>query len=87
MIEINKSFTNVICQIIKLQNPFKDIIIYDGSPFAVDDNKEYKIKILKRIQENARKNCLIILKNLEQILFYIIRIISLKMKKNLQEYV
>ena len=30
-------------------------------------NKEYRIKVLKPIQENTRNNCLIILKNLNQI--------------------
>ena len=60
MIEVNRSLINVIFQYIKQQNPFKDIIIYDGSPFIADNNKEFRFKLLNHFQENARNNCLII---------------------------
>ena len=68
LLEIKRSLTTIICQNIKLQNPYKEkIIIFDGSPFANDDNKEYRFRILNQIQENARDDCLIILENLNQI--------------------
>ena len=68
LLEIKRSLTTIICQNIKLQNPYKEkIIIFDGSPFANDDNKEYRFRILNQIQENAREDCLIILENLNQI--------------------
>ena len=68
LLEISKSLTNVVCQLIKLWNPYKNIIIYDGSLFSDADKKEYGIKILNQIQEKAREDCLIILENLNQIL-------------------
>ena len=68
LLEISKSLTNVICQLIKLWNPYKNIIIYDGSLFSDANKKEYGIKILNQIQEKAREDCLIILENLNQIL-------------------
>ena len=67
LLEIKRSLTTLICQYIKLENPNKNIIIYDGSPFSDDNNKEYRIKILNQIKENAREDCLIILENLNQI--------------------
>jgi len=68
LLETKRSLTTIICQNIKLQNPYKEkIIIYDGSPFTDDDNKEYRFMILNQIQENAREDCLIILENLNQI--------------------
>jgi hypothetical protein len=67
LLEVNQSLANLLCQIIKLQNPFKEIIIYDGSPFEDDNKKEYWFKIIKQIQENVRDDKLIIIDNLNQI--------------------
>lgn len=50
-----------------MQNPFKDIIIYDGSPFAEDNNKEYKYNIINRIQNDAKDEKIILIENLDQI--------------------
>ena len=68
LLEIEPSLSILIYQQIKLYNPFNNIIIYDGSPFANDDNnKQYRFKILNQIKEDVKKDCLIILENLNQI--------------------
>ena len=67
LLEVKQSLTTVIYQNIKLQNPFKDIIVYDGSPFADDNNEEFRFKKLNQIQENLRDDKLIILENLNPI--------------------
>ena len=67
LLEVKQSLTTVIYQNIKLQNPFKDIKVYDGSPFADDNNEEYRFKKLNQIQENLRDDKLIILENLNPI--------------------
>ena len=40
LLKVKQSLTTVISQNIKLQNLFKDIIKYDGSPFVDYNNKE-----------------------------------------------
>ena len=67
LLGVKPSLALLIYQNIKLNNPFKNIILYDGSPFTNDNNKEYRFRILDRIMDNAREDYLIILKNLEQI--------------------
>ena len=67
LLKIKESLSTLICQNIKQQNPFKDIKIYDESPFIDDNNKEYIFKILNQIQDNLREDKLIILENLNQI--------------------
>ena len=70
LLEIEKALTNLIIQNIKLHNPSKndeDIIIYDGSPFVDDNNKDYRFKIINKIQEDAKEDRLIIIENLNQI--------------------
>ena len=67
LLEVKQSLTTVIYQNIKLQNPFKDIIVYDGSPFADDNNEEYRFKKLNQIQDNLREDKLIIFENLNPI--------------------
>ena len=70
LLEIEKALTNLIIQNIKLQNPSKnddDIIIYDGIPFIDDKNKDYRFKVINKIQENAKEDKLIIIENLNQI--------------------
>ena len=47
LLEIKPSLTPLIYQIIKLQNPFKNIILYDGSPFIDDNNKDNYIRKFK----------------------------------------
>jgi len=59
--------TTLIYQNIKLQDPLKNTILYDGSPFIDDNNKEYRFKKINQIQDDARSDKLIVLENLNQI--------------------
>jgi len=56
LLEIKPSLTPLIFQNIKLQNPLKNIELYDGSPFVDDNNKEYRFKIINKIQEDAKED-------------------------------
>ena len=67
LLEIKPSLTTLIYQNIILQNPLTDIILYDGSPFVDDNNKEYRFKIINQIQDDAKYEKLIIIENLNQI--------------------
>jgi len=68
LLEIQPSLTTLIYQNIKLQNPLKNqIVLYDGSPFIDDNNKEYRFKIINTIQGDAKEDKLIIIENLNQI--------------------
>ena len=67
LLQIEKSLSTLICQNIKLQNPFKEIIMYDGSPFIDDNNKEYRFNLINQIKDNLREDKLIIIENLNQI--------------------
>ena len=67
LMEIDKSLTPLIIQNIKIQNPLKDIIIYEGSSFEEDNNKEYRYEIINKIQRDAKEEKLIIIENLDQI--------------------
>lgn len=55
LMEIKKTLTPLIHQNIKLQNPFKKIVLYDGSPFGEDNNKEYRYNIINQIQNDAKE--------------------------------
>ena len=67
LLEIASSLESLIYQNIRIQNPEKDIVIIDGSPFDEDDNNEYKFEKLREIQLNANTENLVIMKNLNQI--------------------
>ena len=67
LLQVKSSLTTLIYQNIKLQNPFKEIRLYDGSPFVDDINKEYRIKKINEIQDDARLDKIIVLENLNQI--------------------
>ena len=67
LLEIKPSLTTLIYQNIKLQNPLKTILLYDGSPFEDDNNKEYRFKKINQIQDDAKEDKLIIIENLNQI--------------------
>ena len=66
LLEIKPSLTTLIYENIRKQN-YKEITLYEGSPFADDDNKEYKFKIINFIQDDAKEDKLILLENLNQI--------------------
>ena len=67
LLKIKPSLTRLIYQKIKLQHPFKNIKLYDGSPFENDNNKEYRFKKINEIQDDAKDDKLIIIENLDQI--------------------
>ena len=67
LLQVMPSLTTLIYQNIKLQNPFKEITLYSGSPFIDDNNKEYRFKKINEIQDDARFDKLIVLENLNQI--------------------
>ena len=67
LMEIKKTLTPLIHQNIKLQNPFKKIVLYDGSPFGEDNNKEYRYNIINQIQNDAKEEKIILIENLDQI--------------------
>ena len=66
LLGIKPSLTTLINQNIILQNDLKDITLYEGSPFIDDNNKEYRFKKINEIQDDARKDKLIIIENLNQ---------------------
>ena len=67
LLEIDQSLTSLICQNIISQNDFKTIKLYDGSPLAEDDNKEYRFIKINEIMNDAKEDQLIIIENLNQI--------------------
>ena len=68
LLEISPSQMGLISQIIKLQNPFKEIIVYNGSPFLDDiNNSRYSSNIINEINNNAKEDKLIIIENFDQI--------------------
>ena len=67
LLGIEPSLTALIYNIITLQNPLKQIILIEGSPFTKDNNKEYRLKIINMIQNYAKDDILIIIENLKQI--------------------
>ena len=71
LLGVKPSLALLIYQNIKLNNKFnysfKKIILYYGSPFENDNNKENRFRILDRFMGYAKEDCLIILQNLEQI--------------------
>jgi MoxR-like ATPase len=67
LLEIKSSLVSLIYQNIKIQNPDKETVFIDGSPFEDDDNNEYKFIKLREIQQNANTDKLVIMQNLNQI--------------------
>ena len=67
LIEVNHSLRDLIIQSIKLQNPLKEVKIYEGSPFPNDNSSEYRFEKIRLIQEDAKDDKLIIINHLEQI--------------------
>ena len=67
LLEIKSSLVPLIYQNIRIQNPDKEIVFLNGSPFEDDDNNEYKFMKLREIQQNANTDKLIIMQNLNQI--------------------
>ena len=58
-------------QNIKLQNIIKDSILCEGGPFIDDNNNVCRFTKLNQIQEEMKKDELIIIANLNQIYLFI----------------
>ena len=67
LLEIKPSLSSLIHQNIRIQNPDKTTVFYEGSSFVEDNNNEYRFKIVNEIQEYAKTDQLMILQNLNQI--------------------
>jgi len=67
LLEINPLFSSLLYEVIKYKNPHKSIEYYIGSPFIDDNNNEYRSKILSKFEDDAKRDKLIILQNLDQI--------------------
>ena len=67
LLEIKPSLIQIIYQTIKYRNPFKKIVLYNGSPFIDDNNKENRFKIINKIKEDAKEDKLIVIENFNQI--------------------
>lgn len=67
LIETDKSHMSLIYQTIKIQNPLRDVIMYEGSDFGEDKNKEYRYGKIYQIQKDAKDEKIIIIENLDQI--------------------
>ena len=67
LLEIEPSMAQIIYQNIRIQNPDKEIELYEGSSFEDDNKNEYKIKILNAIKNEAKSDKILILHNVNQI--------------------
>ena len=67
LLQVKPSLATLIYQNIKLQNPLENIVLYNGSSFEDDNNKDYRFRKINQIQDDARYDKLIVLENLNQI--------------------
>ena len=67
LIGTKSCLSSIIYNIIKIQYPDKTIELYEGSPYAEDNNKEYIFKKINDIKDDAKTEKIIILNNLNQI--------------------
>ena len=67
LLEIKPSLAPLIYQNLRIQNPDKEIVFMKGSPFANDNDKEYNLTKLREILQNANKDKLIMMQDLNQI--------------------
>ena len=63
LLKVNSNLSNLIYEAIKLQNPSKEIKIYEG-PFEDNNSKEYLFRIIRQIQKDAKDDKIIIIENL-----------------------
>ena len=81
LLEIKSSLSPLIYQIIKLQNPDKDIEFINGSTFPDDNNSEYKVNKVGEIQNSAsKKDKIVILQNLDPIQPYLYDLYNMNYK-------
>jgi len=67
LIQIKSSLGKLIFHTIKNSFKNENTNFYEGSPFSDDNGSEYRYKMINIIQENAEKEGLIVLQNLNQI--------------------
>ena len=67
LIETNSSLVPLIYQYLRILNPDKEIVFMKGSPFVNDNDKEYNLTKLREILQNANKDKLIMMQDLNQI--------------------
>ena len=67
LVEIKPSLSPLIYRSMKLQNPSRKIILYQGSPFIDDNNKEYISKKINEFIDNIKDDKIIILENFDKI--------------------
>ena len=67
LVEIKPSLSPLIYRSIKLQNPSRKIILYQGSPFIDDNNKEYISNKINEFIDNIKDDKIIILENFDKI--------------------
>ena len=74
------SLAPLINRIIKIQNPEKNILQRNGSPFSDDNNNEYKVKKVGEIQDDAKEECVIIQQKLDPIQPYLYDLYNMNYK-------
>ena len=67
LLGIQSSLKSIIYNHIKIQNPFKDIIFIEESPFIDDNNNQYIFDKKSEIQNYLEEDKLIIIENFNQI--------------------
>ena len=67
LLEISPTLSTLIYQNIVLKSKLKPVELYDGSTFIKDNNKEYRFRKINQIQDDAQKDKLIVIENLNQI--------------------
>ena len=80
LIETEQTLTTLLNQVIKLQNCFDEIKLYNGNP-SINNDKEYIFNIINEIQKNTKEHKLIIIDNINQIHPFLFDLY----KKNYQE--
>ena len=71
LIEINPEFSLLLYKYLKINNPDKNIVFYEESPFNGDNNFEYMLNIIYKIKEALKNNKLIIFHNINIIQPYL----------------
>ena len=71
LIEINPEFSLLLYKYLKINNPDKNIVFYEESPFNGDNNFEYMLNIIYKIKEDLKNNKLIIIHNINIIQPYL----------------
>ena len=84
LLEIKPSLAPLIFQNIakEVKRPKEDIKFYEGSPFANDNDTEYRFKMINIVQESAAQGYLLVLQNLDQIYAFLYDLFNLNYIQN-----